>query len=287
MPGNLLGKRPRLAAVSLQHQGNVTMPAIARSLAILLLALCPSLAAACGETTDCDVESGTYRIRLPEGATGPIGALVFAHGYQGSSAGTMRGAGLRRMTEERGLALIAIDALGGDWDLPNAPGHATVPRDEMVYLDQVVADAVAKFNIDRDRIVITGFSAGGMFTWNAICDRGDAFAGYLPYSGTFWQGPPEGCAGEMQNMIHLHGTADRTVPLAGRPIAETRQGDVAESFAMYMADKGFSPDAGYALGDMTCSHNVAGDKRLDLCLFDGDHDFRVARLGAAYDLLMQ
>jgi polyhydroxybutyrate depolymerase len=263
------------------------MPAFARSLAILLLALSPGLAAACGETSDCDVETGTYRIRLPEGATGPIGALVFAHGYQGSSAGTMKGAGLRRMTQERGLALIAIDALGGDWDLPNAPGHATVPRDEMAYLDQVVADAARRFDVDPARVVISGFSAGGMFTWTAICARGDAFAGYLPYSGTFWQGPPEGCAADMQNVIHLHGTRDRTVPLAGRPIAETRQGDVAASFAMYMADKGLTPTEGYVLDDMTCEHATGGGKRLDLCLFDGDHDFRVTRLGAAYDLLMQ
>jgi polyhydroxybutyrate depolymerase len=263
------------------------MPVIARSLAILVLALCPGIAAACGETSDCAVETGTYRIRLPEGVTTPIPAIIFAHGYQGSSAGTMKGAGLRRMTSERGLALIAIDALGGDWDLPNAPGHATVPRDEMAYLDQVVADAAARFNIDPDRVVITGFSAGGMFTWNAICARGDAFAGYLPYSGTFWQGPPEGCAARAQNVIHLHGTADRTVPLAGRAIAETRQGDVAESFAMYMADKGFLAAEGYVLEDMTCSHSNGAGKRLDLCLFDGDHDFRASRLGAAYDLLMQ
>jgi polyhydroxybutyrate depolymerase len=263
------------------------MPTIARCVAILVLTLVPGLALACGETSDCTVETGTYRIRLPEGVTGPIPALVFAHGYQGSSAGTMKGAGLRQMTQGRGLALIAVDALGGDWDLPNAPGHATVPRDEMAYLDQVVADAAERFNIDPDRVVITGFSAGGMFTWNAICARGDAFAGYLPYSGTFWQGPPEGCSAGAQNVIHLHGTADRTVPLAGRAIAETRQGDVAESFAMYMADKGFSADQGYMLEDMTCNHNSGGGKRLDLCLFDGDHDFRATRLGAAYDLLMQ
>jgi polyhydroxybutyrate depolymerase len=263
------------------------MHRIARSFAIFLCGLFPTIAVACGEASDCIVEAGTYRIRLPEGATGPIGALVFAHGYQGTSAGTMRGAGLKRMTQERGIALIAIDALGGDWDLPNAPGHATVPRDEMAYLDQVVADAAARFSVDAQRVVIAGFSAGGMFTWNAICDRGDAFAGYIPYSGTFWMGPPEGCAAGMQNVVHLHGTADRTVPLAGRAIAETRQGDVAESFAMYMAEKGFSVAESYGLQDMTCAHHAAGNKRLDLCLFDGDHDFRAARLGAAYDLLMQ
>jgi polyhydroxybutyrate depolymerase len=262
------------------------MQAIARSL-VLILTLCPGIAVACGEMSDCDVETGTYRIRLPDGANGPTGALVFAHGYQGSSAGTMKGRGLRTMAAERGLALIALDASGADWAIPNAPGQSTDGRDEMAYLDAVVADAVERFGIDRQNIVIAGFSAGGMFTWNVICDRGDAFAGYIPYSGTFWKGPPERCAAGMQNVVHVHGTADRTVPLAGRAIAETWQGDVTESFAMYMADKGFSATESYVLEDMTCAHSIGGEKRLDLCLFDGDHDFRATRLGAAYDLLMQ
>ncbi len=221
-------------------------------------------------------------------APGPVGAIVFAHGYQGSSAGTMKSAGLKDMAAERGLALIALDASGDDWAIPNAPGSSTDGRDEMAYLDSVVADAVERFGIDRDNIVISGFSAGGMFTWNVICDRGDAFAGYIPYSGTFWKGPPANCAAGVQNVIHVHGTADRTVPLAGRYITLlTWQGDVAESFAMYRADKGFSAAEGYTLGDMTCEHNAAGDKRLDLCLFDGDHDFRGTRLGEVYDILMQ
>lgn len=259
---------------------------ISRYLALFVFALFPSLAMSCGDTTDCIVETGTYRIHLPDGANGPIGALVFAHGYHGSSAGTMKGAGLKRMTEERNIALIAIDALGGDWDLPNAPSHATVPRNEMAYLDQVVGDAARRFRIDPKRVVISGFSAGGMFTWNAICARGDAYAGYLPYSGTFWMAPPESCPAAAPNVIHMHGTADRTVPMTGRKIAETRQGDVNETVVMYMADKKFVASEGYEMEDMTCTHSIARNRRLDLCLFEGGHDFNAARLGAAYDRLM-
>jgi polyhydroxybutyrate depolymerase len=251
-----------------------------------LLLGAPASAFACGETTDCTVDGGTYRIRMPDVAA-PVGAIIFAHGYQGTSAGTMKSGGLRTMAADRGLALIALDASGADWALPHAPGQSTDGRDEMTYLDAVVADAVDRFDIPHESIVIAGFSAGGMFTWNVICDRGDAFAGYIPYSGTFWAGPPPTCAAGAAKVIHIHGTADRTVPLAGRAIAETRQGDVAETFAMYARDKGFSAGEGYAMGDMSCTHNTTGDRRLDLCLFDGDHDFRATRLGAAYDLLMQ
>jgi polyhydroxybutyrate depolymerase len=253
-----------------------------------LCVLCTPLASrACGVSTDCTVASGTYRISLPEGSAAPIGAVVFAHGYQGSAAGTMKNTSLRAMATRRGLALIAIDALGDDWNLPHAPHDSVSSRDEMAYLDAVVADAARQFGIDPGRVVITGFSAGGMFVWNVICARGDVYAGYIPYSGTFWKGPPPACAAPAQNVIHIHGTSDTTVPMQGRAIAETRQGSVPEALAMYAAAKGFVPGKGYGMADLTCAHAAnAAAKRLDLCLFDGEHSFTAERLGAALDRLM-
>lgn len=254
---------------------------------ICLLMLAPIGAGACGVDTDCVIETGTYRIALPEGASAPMGAIVFAHGYQGSANGTMRNAGLIRMATDRGLAFIAIDALDEDWDLPNAPGGQGV-RDEMAYLDAVMDDAGTRFAIDPQETVITGFSAGGMFVWNAICDRGDAFGGYIPYSGTFWQGPPATCAAGAPDIVHVHGDRDRTVPLAGRPIADTWQGSVPETLRMYEADKGFSGAETYTNLDMKCERAVNGaGRRLDFCIFPGEHSFTAARLGAAYDALMQ
>jgi polyhydroxybutyrate depolymerase len=256
------------------------------------LALIGTLAAApaamaCGVDTDCTVATGTYRIDLPAGAAPGLGAVVFAHGYRGTAAGTMKNTSLRAMATGRGMALIALDAGGDDWNIPDAPQDSVGGRDEMAYLDAVVADAGRRFGIDPARVVVTGFSAGGMFVWNVICARGDAFAGYVPYSGTFWKGPPASCPAPAQNVIHVHGTSDTTVPMQGRAIADTRQGSVPEALAMYAAAMGFASGTGYGMADMTCSHaaNAAG-KRLDLCLFDGEHSFSAERLGAALDRLM-
>ena len=253
----------------------------------LCFALTPLAATACDATSDCILAQGTYRINLPASTGKPIGAIVFAHGYQGSAKGTMKNKSLLKMAADRGVALIALDAGADDWNIPNAPSESTKTRDEMAYLDAVMADAEAQFNVDPDRVVITGFSAGGMFVWNVICERGARYAGYIPYSGTFWKGPPASCPAAAQNIIHVHGTADTTVPMEGRTIANTRQGNLQEVLSMYMGSNGFSADGTYSIVDMECSHaaNSAG-KRLDLCLFDGQHSFTPERLGAAYDRLM-
>lgn len=248
----------------------------------------PLQALACGAVSDCAVPGGVYRISLPEGGGPPAGAIVFAHGYQGTAAGTMKNTALRQMAAARGLALIALAAGGDDWDVPNVPQESAAPRDEMAYLDAVVADAVARFGIARQNVVVTGFSAGGMFVWNVICARGDIYAGYIPYSGTFWKGPPATCPAAAQNIVHVHGTRDSTVPLAGRAIGRTRQGDVDAVLTMYRADKGYDGAAVLAEGDMECRESRTGaGKRLDFCLFDGAHSFEVKRFAAAYDLLMQ
>lgn len=251
-----------------------------------LLSMAPRIAAACGATTDCVIDQGTYRISLPDNES-PIGAIVFAHGYQGSAAGVMKNKSLIKVATDRGLALIAIDAGANDWNLPNAPGDSVQARDEMAYLDAVMADAAHQFGVDPKRAVITGFSAGGMFVWNVVCNRGDAYAGYIPYSGTFWKGPPATCRAAAQNIVHVHGTADTTVPMAGRKIGNTRQGDLAQVLSMYMKDKDFAPDGRYSIADLSCAHAAStSGKRLDLCLFDGNHSFTAERLGAAYDKLM-
>jgi polyhydroxybutyrate depolymerase len=260
---------------------------ILRFVLTVFFAFVPLSAFACGATSDCVIPDGTYRISLPENAAQPIGAIVFAHGYQGSAAGTMKNTSLLKLAADRGVALIAIEAGADDWAIPNAPGDSTSPRDEMAYLDAVIADAAQQFGIDPASVVVTGFSAGGMFVWNVICERGDAYAGYIPYSGTFWKGPPATCPAAAQNIVHVHGTADTTVPMEGRAIGNTRQGDLIEVLSMYMNDKGFTASDAYSTTDLTCSHaaNSAG-KRLDLCLFNGKHSFTSERLGAAYDMLM-
>ncbi|MEM8653967.1 MAG: PHB depolymerase family esterase [Pseudomonadota bacterium] len=246
-------------------------------------------ALACGPDTDCQLGDRHYRIALPDGQDGaaPIGAIVFAHGYRGSARGTMRNANLRAAVADMGLALVAVKSAGDDWDLPGAPSDMdSTGAAEMAYFEAVVTDVTARFNIDPDRIMMAGFSAGGMVTWEVACQRPDLFAGFAPFSGTFWQGPPEACAAPT-SIIHFHGTADRIVPLAGRPIGETKQGDMAQVLAMYRAQGGFGAiDRVGPLEDVACQRqsNDAGDL-LEFCTFPGGHTFRRSFLSYAWDRL--
>ena len=155
----------------------------------LALAWVAPVAFACGPDTDCPLGDRHYRIAMPEGHDGvtPVGAIVFAHGYRGSARGVMRNTGLRRMVSDMGLALIAVKSGDEDWVIPNAPRHPdTDGAVEFDYFEAVMGDASLRFALDRTRVMMTGFSAGGMMVWNLACARPDLFAGFAPIAGTFW-----------------------------------------------------------------------------------------------------
>mmetsp|Transcript_27235 Transcript_27235/g.49847 ORF Transcript_27235/g.49847 Transcript_27235/m.49847 type:complete len:271 (+) Transcript_27235:1761-2573(+) len=241
---------------------------------------------ACGPDTDCQLGDRHYRIAMPEGHDGvtPVGAIVFAHGYRGSAKGAMRNSGMRRMVSDMGLALIAVKSLDEDWVIPNAPRHLdTDGAVEFDYFEAVMADASARFALDTQRVMMTGFSAGGMMVWNLACARPDLFAGFAPIAGTFWLKPPERCADPVASVVHIHGTEDRTVPLAGRPIGPTHQGDVMEALSMYQAHGDFGAPQMVTVDDMECARrgNESGAV-LEFCTFPGGHSFRRGFLSYAW-----
>ena len=246
-------------------------------------------ALACGPDTDCKLGSRHYRIAMPEGHDGKtrVGAIVFAHGYRGSARGVMRNGSLRRMVSDMGLALIALKSAEGDWVLPHSPRHETADGSvEFNYVDAVLLDALGRFAIDDARIMATGFSAGGMLVWNLACSMPDRFAGFAPISGTFWKEPPKSCATPVANVVHIHGDQDKTVPLGGRKIATTRQGDVFEAFDMYRKFGQFGREEKSKQGNLSChkSKNPSGDI-LDFCLFSGGHSFRTEFVRFAWETL--
>ncbi len=263
-----------------------------RGFLAILTALVLALAGpviACGPDTDCMVGERSYRIVLPPAhkAQGPVPVIAHAHGYRGSAAGVMRNGALRRLAADLGAALIAFNARNGSWALPNHPGNmASDGAEEFAYVEAVLEDATARFDLDETRMMATGFSGGGMLIWNLACVMPQRFAGFAPVAGTFWLEPPSDCATPVQSLVHIHGDADTVVPLLGRVIGPTKQGEVPEALAMYGALGGFSDAEEVSYEGLACEQrsNAAGEI-LDFCLFKGGHFIRTEFVRHAWDRL--
>lgn len=246
-------------------------------------------AAACGPDTDCQLGDRTYRIQMPEAAEGKIGALVFAHGYRGSAKGTMRNKGLRALANDLGIALVATKSASQDWLIPGVPENpAEDGSKEFDYYDAVIDDLEARFNIDRTKLVVSGFSAGGMMVWNLACHRGQSFRAFIPIAGTFWQPVPAACPSFPVNLVHIHGLSDKIVPLEGRKIAQTRQGSVTKALELLNTSGGFgNPSVKLEVhGDLKCKQWFGKDQKyLAFCSHPGGHSIKMDYLRAAWAML--
>lgn len=264
-----------------------------RTLATLSVALTfltsPAAAAECGNPqADCEVAGGTYRLALPPDPA-PAPAMVFLHGWGGSAAGVMRNEGMLKTLATRGYALIAPQGLArpshpnADWGVQDGETH---PRDDAAFLRAVIADA-ARHRVDRERVLLTGFSRGGSMAWDLACRAPDSARAYAPVAGAFWQPMPPTCAGPV-DLFHTHGWRDRTVPLEGRPVAEGRltQGDVWASLALLRDTNGCTsgrPEKIPIQPGRWHRRWSCPDGRIDLMLHPGGHSLPSGWLDRALD----
>jgi len=235
----------------------------------------------------CAVAGGRYHLALPEAlpeaGIGPIPAIVYFHGYGGQAASLMRG-DLADRTTARGYALIAPQGTrlperrATNWTVPNDDGGGSRSgRDDVAFVERVMADAAGRFALDRDRVLAAGFSLGGMFVWHLACRHGEAFAAYAPVAGAIWAPLPTTCPGGPVPLLHSHGFADRTVPLEGRPVADGRlaQGDVFESLSLLRRVNGCdsqAPSRHHGVASFQCRHWEGCDgPPIGFCLHPGGH----------------
>lgn len=270
-------------------------PAVLVRAALLPMLVLAAPALACGPDSDCSLPGDrTYRLYVPGGLDGPAGAVFHAHGYRCSADGAMDNAALRAMADRLGMVLVAMNADADDWNLAHRPAEpAQEEAREYGYVAAVIEDVAARVAaqgvaLDRDRLIATGFSAGGMMTWTLACGMGGTFAGFVPYAGTFWAPVPATCPGPAGTLIHIHGLEDETVPLEGRAIGGARQGNVIDAFRMYAALGGYPEpqQVAFPLGEgcLVSLGETAGG--VALCLFRGGHSYATERVEWAIEQIL-
>jgi polyhydroxybutyrate depolymerase len=241
---------------------------------LLLIALgCADLP--CGPDHMCQVDGGRYLAYAPSNAQGPLPVVTVFHGY-GGSARKYADDDLIDAAAEAGVLLVLPDGLDNSWNVQPDSDFGSADRDEVAYMDRVLADAGERWNIDRDQTVTAGFSVGASMAVLLGCERADDWTALYAMSGTFWEPQPTTCDGPGRSIRQVWGTQDTTWPRTGRSFGgHAKQGDIDESLDMWRAHLGCDLDAVERVvdGPLTCDRwaSCENGATVEDCRHNGGH----------------
>jgi predicted peptidase len=121
---------------------------------------------------------------------------------------------VRPALQELGAIIVAPDSLGGQW--------TTTENEQAV--NTLLDGVLSSYNIDKKKIVVTGFSMGGAGTWHFAAKYPDRFSAAIPVSGR----PTPSAEGWRVPVFAVHSRQDEVVPIgpAEARIAELKKAGV-------------------------------------------------------------
>ncbi len=169
----------------------------------------------------------SYQVHVPAGYTGedehPL--LLALHG-SGFGADGMRSTTTLDATADRhGFIVAYADGVdqGWVWD-----GSFSDAIDDVTFLTRLLERLSAQLSVDRDRIYVTGFSAGGLMAQKLACSIPGWFAGAAVVGATLPRRIQDQCLSVISrrlpfSVISILGTSDPLIPFGG----DTATGDLS------------------------------------------------------------
>lgn len=89
------------------------------------------------------------------------------------------------------------------------------PVDDVAYLEALIDDVAAQYNVDDRRVYFVGHSNGGFMAHRLACEIGDRIAAIVSLAGATWNDAAACPAQSPVNILQVHGTDDETIAFDG------------------------------------------------------------------------
>ena len=162
-----------------------------------------------------------YILYVPASYSGSesVPLLFNFHGFGGNATDFMREADMRTVSDSEGFILAYPQGtlLGGlpHWNAAPNGADSKSSADDLGFIEALIDELAASYNLNLERIYACGFSNGGMFSYALACHKSNLFAAVGSISGTLLE---TGCAPEHPTaIINIHGTNDIVLPYFGSP----------------------------------------------------------------------
>lgn len=154
-------------------------------------------------------------VRIPDGASAPLPAVVLVHGFASQADEFVQSSGITEPADEARAAVIAPQGMGDPTGWNVLAGFEADDAFVTSLLDEL-AEAGC---IDPDRLAIGGHSAGAAFAAFYGCAHPERFSAVLLNAGL----PPPICGDGTPNLVITHGVDDPVVPFDGgdQPVGDS------------------------------------------------------------------
>lgn len=177
-----------------------------KKLSALLFALALVHAPLCAENIVVNNTNRSYIVYAPKNLGSGRPLLISCHGMN-QDANYQKGMlAIESVADTAKFLTVFPEGIDKSWDISG-------DRD-LKFMEALIDEMVAKYDIDRNRVYISGFSMGGMFTYHAATRMADKFAAFAPISG-YPMGGGTYTSSRPVPIIHTHGTADDVVGFSG------------------------------------------------------------------------
>lgn len=158
------------------------------------------------ETLIVDNTTRDYIVYAPKNLGSQRPLLISCHGMN-QDAGYQKGMlQIEAIADTAKFVTVFPNGINRGWDISG-------DRD-LRFVQAIIDEMAAKYDIDRNRVYLSGFSMGGMFTYHAMNRMADKIAAFAPISG-YPMGGGVYTSSRPVPIIHTHGTTDDVVGFGG------------------------------------------------------------------------
>ena len=132
--------------------------------------------------------------------------LISCHGMNQDAAYQRNMLQIESVADTAKFVTVFPNGIDKSWDISGDK--------DLRFMQALIDEMVKKYAIDPDRVYLSGFSMGGMFTYHAMNRMADKIAAFAPISGyPMWGGNYS--SSRPVPIIHTHGTTDDVVGFSG------------------------------------------------------------------------
>lgn len=179
-----------------------------------------------GTITAPDGRERSYHVYVPTSLPKdrPVPLLVALHGGFGSGRQFEANSGYDGLAEANGFIVVYPDGteIGGSsvlargrvWNGGRCCGPAVTARvDDVGFVSMLIDELEKQYDVDSSRVYATGHSNGAIMSYRLACELSEKIVAIGVQAGSL---EVDGChPSQPVSLIHIHGTADRNIPIGG------------------------------------------------------------------------